>query len=106
MAPRGNLDLCYGHRGLAARLGARQVNPEGTAASRLAVHFDNSPALADDAVDDRQAQPGPLAHPLGGEERLEDTRLHVRTHATAAVAHLQNDVGPGRYLRVTSGVIG
>ena len=58
-----------------ASLDPRQVDLEGRALPRLAVHPRCAAALLDDAVDGRQAQPGALARLLGGEERLEDARL-------------------------------
>ena len=43
-------------------------------------------AMARDTLHEGQAEPGPLADLLGGEERLEEMRLHVRGHADAVVA--------------------
>ena len=53
-------------------LDAGQVDLERRARPDLAVHADVPAGLLDDAVDSGQPQPGPLARPLGGEERLED----------------------------------
>jgi hypothetical protein len=46
-------------------------------------------ALLDDAVHDREAEPGAVLARLGREERLEDALEHLAVHAAAVVAHAQ-----------------
>ena len=84
-------DAGDGHR----LLGRRQKDAERRAFPRLADHVDVPLVLLDDAVDDGQAQAGALAEFLGGEERLEDARLHFAAHAAASVGHGQQHVAAG-----------
>src|SRR5207247_10586924 len=62
---------------------ASQVDREGAAAARLAVHPDRAPALIHDAVDRREPQTDPPPVLFGREERLEDARLGRGAHAEA-----------------------
>src|SRR5256885_8677152 len=48
--------------------------------------------LLDDGIGDPEAEPVTLTGPLGGRERLEDSRQHVRMDAGSGVEHLQADV--------------
>ena len=86
-----------GHRRVFRRLfDPRQINPEGGAASRFALHHHVSATLLDDAVDRRESQAGAFAFFLGGEKRLEDSRLRFFVHAHAGVAdrkHRRNRPG-------------
>jgi hypothetical protein len=50
----------------------RQVDGEAGALADLRIGEDEAARLLDDAVDGREAEPGALAHFLGGEEGLED----------------------------------
>ena len=45
----------------------------------------------DDRVGDREAEPRALADFLGGEERIEDARLHVFRNAWSVVVDLEHD---------------
>ena len=45
----------------------------------------------DDPVDDRETEPGALAHVLGGEERIPDPRQDLRRDALAVVLDLDLD---------------
>src|SRR5581483_9735358 len=62
---------------------------EGGPVPDLAVDVNQRVVLPDDAVDDREAEAGPVAGPLRGEERLEDVLLRFLTHAAARVADAQ-----------------
>src|SRR5690606_4024144 len=74
------------------RLPYRQHDAERRALPRRAVHVDAAMVLVDDAVGDRQAQPGAAADRLGGEERVEDALLQVGRDAAAAVLELDPHV--------------
>src|SRR3546814_5761455 len=54
--------------------------------SRLAVGEDEARRLLDDAIDGRQAEPGPLADILGGKEGFENLGQHVGGNAGAGIA--------------------
>ena len=62
-------------------------------------------AFAHDPVNGRQAEPGPLAVVLGGEERLEDLLHGVFAHAATGVADGDNHVGAGLNLAILGGDI-
>src|SRR5216683_7469337 len=64
----------------------REIDLERRSVSGLAIDPDAAAALLDDPEDGRQAQPGPLARVLRGEERLEDPRLDRGVHAVSRVA--------------------
>ena len=51
----------------------RQKNPEATAFTRLAIHRNRSMMAFNNAVSQRQAQPGTFADGLGREEWLKNT---------------------------------
>ena len=51
-------------------------------------------ALLHDAVDGGEAEPGPLPHRLGGEERLEQVTERLRRHPLAGIGERQTQVGP------------
>ena len=59
------------------------------------IDVDVAAGLLDDAVDGGEAEPGPLPHLLGGEERLEDLLLHLRRHAGAGVGDFEEHVVAG-----------
>ena len=64
-----------------------------------ALDLDPAAVVGDDAVADAQAQAGPAAERLGGEERVEDPRQHVGRDAAAVVGDLDDDLAvdrPGR----------
>ena len=65
----------------------RQIDVERRAVTELAVDADGAAAARHDAVDGRQPQAGALARLLRGEERLEQTRLHVGRHARPGIGH-------------------
>ena len=74
------------------RAGAgRQLHRERRAALRLRLERDAAAVLLDDRVGDRQPEAGALADLLGGEERIEDLRLHVFRHARPIVVDLEHD---------------
>src|SRR5438067_1204849 len=52
-------------------VGAPQIDLDGGPLAGLAVDPEGAAALADDAIDRREAEAGPPALLLGGEERLE-----------------------------------
>src|SRR5579863_3712508 len=67
-----------------AQANAWQANLEaGIAGDRN--HIDCATMLADDAHGGVEPQPGPFAHALGSEERLEDVRLDVRGNAGSGI---------------------
>ena len=63
----------------------RQIDPEGAPLTGFAGDGDEAVVLFDDAVDDGETQPGPLAHLFGGKERFEDTLLRGLVHARPGV---------------------
>ena len=65
---------------------------EGGAAVDLAVHLDVAVMLLDDVVDDGQAQAGPLADRLGGEERIEYLFQVLFRDAAAVVLEADGDL--------------
>ena len=65
------LTMRGGHSRLDPRLG-RQADCETRTSARHGLDLDRAAVLLDDPVADRQAQAGPLADRLGGEERVED----------------------------------
>src|SRR5690606_1497862 len=67
----------------------RQVDFHRGALPRLAVDLGVVAGLAGKAVDHGQDEPRTLAHLLGGEERVEGPRHHLRRHA---------DAGPTTYV--------
>src|SRR5580658_5413126 len=76
-------------------LGSRQINMESGAASYFALHHDVSAALLHDAVHGGEAEAGALTFLLGGEERLENSRLGLLVHAAAGVADGKQNVVAG-----------
>ncbi len=70
------------HRRLRRFLGqARQINGERGSFARLAGDGDEALMAANDAERDGEPEAGPLAHFLGGEERIEGLREHLGRHA-------------------------
>src|SRR5665213_627635 len=69
-----------------------KVYLERRAVPDLAVDANVPAALLNNSKDGRQTQPGSLAYLLGREERLEDAGLYFLAHATAGVAHRQQNV--------------
>ena len=70
----------------------RQVDAERGAAPELAVHRDAAAEVGDDAVHQRQPEPGADADLLGREERIEDALEHLRRDAAAGIADREADV--------------
>ena len=73
----------------------RQIHRHGGTLLRRRVDGHEAAAMARDTLHERQAETGPLADLLGGEERLEEMRLHVFGHADAVVAYAKPDVVAG-----------
>src|SRR5207302_5610555 len=71
----------------------REVDSHCGAGARGALDPDVTAVLLHDTVHRREAEPGPLAHALRGEERLEQVCLNLRTHAGSAIAHTEHRVG-------------
>jgi hypothetical protein len=65
----------------------RQENHEFRAFPFLAFHLDPSFVLLDDAVDDRQTQPGSLSDRLGGEKWFEQMRQYVLIHPASGIGY-------------------
>src|SRR5262245_11728684 len=76
---------------LERRGGERQVDHEGRAVAGLGLDADAAAVALDDAVREREAEAGADADRLGGEERIEDARLHFGRNARPAVAELERD---------------
>ena len=103
------------HRRLRDRLVARpgrdcgrQRDPERRAAPDLAVRRDLAAERTDDAVADREAEPGALADRLGREERLEDAArrcsgMPVPVSATSTTARPLSSVESAIRTRFESG---
>ena len=82
-----------GRRDCRARSASASGKPDreaGTAA-RSGLDLDRAVVLLDDPVADREAQPGPLADRLGGEERVEDPLADGRVDAAAGIGDLDPD---------------
>ena len=77
----------------------RQIDGECAAGADPAVDIDAAAQVGDDAVHQRQPEPGAHAGGLGGEEGIEDALEHLRCDAGAGVAHGELDVAAGRQLR-------
>src|SRR5690606_4767304 len=82
------ISLAQLHAFLALGLTHRQGDAETRPLAHRAVQVDAAMVLVDDAVGNRQAQPGAAAHRLGGEERIEDTLAQFRRDAAAVVLDL------------------
>src|SRR5438045_8542038 len=82
---------------------AREMDGERRPLARLARHPDTAAALLDDAVHGRQAQTGPLARLLGGEEGLEDLLPRALVNPHPPIAHRAEDVSPGSEVGVRGG---
>src|SRR5947209_3840710 len=83
-----------------SRTEKRQVDPHRGALAELAVDLHLPAGLFDEAIDLRQAEPGPLPHLFGGEERLERLLDDVLRHADAGIRHGDHPVAPWRRLVV------
>src|SRR5579864_911092 len=88
-----------GWRGLGSRLlraswfvDYRQIDLEGGALARLAIHPDVPSALPHDAVNHGEAQAGAVADLFGGEEGLENARLSLRVDTDAGVRDGQQHI--------------
>src|SRR6185312_9923535 len=94
--------LLLAHRralgGADGAFGARQIEAHGGAAADAALDLDVPGRLLDEAIDLRQAEAGPLADLLGGEEGLENVRQDLVRHALAGVGHREYGIGAGREL--------
>src|SRR6476646_10272262 len=69
----------------------RQLEVKQRAAEIAAAIADRPAVRADDAVADREAEPGALADRLRREERLEQLRFVFAPHTGPAVFDLQHD---------------
>ena len=72
-------------------LGGRQQDPDARPGAGRAVELDRAAGLANDAVDDRQAEAAALVARLRREERLERFRARRLIHADAVVDDGQHD---------------
>ena len=88
----------------AGRHDRRRLQPVAQAGRDLVhvsvVVVDEAADLLQCAVDHRQPKTGALAGFLGGEERLENTRLRFSRHAVSVVSDPQDDVCAWRHWRV------
>src|SRR5213075_461378 len=78
---------------------ARQKDFENRPFVELTEHTDMSAALLDNSMASCEAQAGALPKFLGREERLKDSRLHLRRHAHTRIADGDQDVIPCPSLR-------
>src|SRR5258708_13571857 len=81
----------------------RQVKPDRRSTPELAVDGDVAVRLPGKSIDHRKPQPGALPDRLGGEERIEGARRHLRTHADAGVADGDANISAGRKRRGVRG---
>src|SRR3954452_6681175 len=89
----GRATLSGGRSSAGCRRGANgNHDPERRPGADLALDHDAAAMPVDDAVDDRQAEPGPLADVLGREEGIENLRDHVGRDAGAVVGDGDLDV--------------
>src|SRR5579863_2151998 len=94
------------HRGrnFDRRFHTRQIDFEGRAKPRLAVHPDVAAALFDDAIAGCQSETGAPRTTFGGKERFENMGHGFRAHAQAAVADSEHHVSPWFYADMLAGV--
>ena len=76
---------------------ARHVDRERGAAPGSARHVDCAAGVGDDAVNQRQSEPGPLADLLGREKRLEDAAERCFVHARPGVLDGETRIGSWDY---------
>src|SRR5687767_7645450 len=77
-----------------------EVQLERRSSADLTVEPDMTAALLHDTVYRRMPQAGPIAWPLGGEERFEHPRAGGGIHPAAGIGHHQHDMdaGLGRWM--------
>src|SRR5688500_7737689 len=80
------LALLRGNRDFA--LHGRNENPKCSALSNNAFYFNESTALADNAMHDRKTESRPFAGFLGGEERVENSRHDFFGNSRASIRHV------------------
>jgi hypothetical protein len=83
--------------------GARQEDGDQGAPANLAVEADVTAGLLDEAVDDAEPEPGPLARLLGREERFEDVLGDVAAYSDSGIGNRQRDIMLGAVLRTGDG---
>ena len=71
--------------------GGREFQPESGAASQVAVHFNNSVVLLDNAVAHRQPQAGTFARCFCREERVVNAGQMIGRDAVPGVGHFNVD---------------
>ena len=79
-------------------LGARQIDGNGRAAADLALDADLAARLVGETEDLAEAEAGPLADRLGGEEGLEGALAHVRRHSAAGVGDADLHIFAGAHV--------
>src|SRR5258706_15639929 len=79
-----------------AAIVTRQIKLDRRSTPQLAVDGDVAVGLPGKSVDHRKPEPGALPDRLGGEERIEGARRHLRTHADAGVADSDANIIAGR----------
>ncbi|MNP29268.1 hypothetical protein D3C76_1222860 [compost metagenome] len=84
---------------------AWQVQVHTGALARFRIHPHLATGLADETIDHRQPQARTLAHRLGGEERIEGARQHLRWHAAAVIADAQGQVVTGGQVQVRGDLV-
>ena len=77
----------------------REIHPECSAFSRLAVYRDRTLVVLDDSVDNRETRSGALPGPFRGEERLKNTLDNFPAHTATRVAQDHSHVVAGAKIR-------
>src|SRR6266850_1304993 len=85
---------------------ARHVDRERGAAPGGARHVDCAAGVSDDAVNERQSEPGPLADLLRREKRLEDAAERCFVHARPRVLDGETRIGSGDHGAVRQRALG
>src|SRR5260370_24824444 len=75
----------------------RKLHLEARSRAELAFYFNGTAVLADDAISDGEAQSGPFAGGLGGEERVIDAGHAFGRYALSCVGDF--DAGHGVFSR-------
>src|SRR5258707_13130462 len=80
----------------------RQVKPDRRSTPELAVDGDVAVRLPGKSIEHRKPEPGALPDRLGGEERIEGARRHLRAHSHPGVADSDANIIAGRKRSVTA----
>src|SRR5260370_15599763 len=81
-------------------MGTREIDLYRRPFADLAVDFDVTSGLFDEAIDLAQAKAGAMPRLLGREERVEGLFLHIPRHAGTGIAHGDLNILPNRNIGV------